>query len=167
MWRVKDHLIVTNNGLSDLQRPLSTVQGHQTRHLSIHGRRNQSSIIPNNAITSVTFTLSQHTVIVTVSVLCLPGWPLEVSLPLIVTFVRTSFPTSLSCSSLFIVFSCHHLPCLHLSLNTLVVSVIVTESLLNVTLCFPGSLVSRVSGCGLCFLCWTDYLDVDLCLDVF
>ena len=43
-------------------------------------------------------------------------------------------------------------------------SVIVTESLLNVTLCFPGSLVSRVSGCGLCFLCWTDYLDFDLCL---
>ena len=98
------------------------------------------------------------------SVLCLPGWPLEVSLPLIVTFVRTTFPTSLICSSLFIVFSCHHLPCLHLSINTLVVSVIVTESLLNVTLCFPGSLVSRVSGCCLCFLFWTDYLDFDLCL---
>ena len=84
------------------------------------------------------------------SVLCLPGWPLEVSLPLIVTPFRTTFPTSLICSSLFIVFSCHHLPCLHLSLNTLVVSVIVTESLLHVTLLFPGSLVDvRVSCFGL------------------
>uniref|UniRef100_A0A9J8BNE4 G domain-containing protein n=1 Tax=Cyprinus carpio carpio TaxID=630221 RepID=A0A9J8BNE4_CYPCA len=42
---------------------------------------------------------------------------------------------------------CHHLPCLHLSINTLVVSVIVTESLLHVTLLFPGSLVDVRGSC--------------------